>query len=92
MQGKVSSQKSNASEAIAGDLKHLVGHKIKCPNGRIMYFVPESLYSHPTSPNLDLSFDNPLVRQMFLLHNSLREAYPPNCTVGYDTSVFRMDY
>ena len=92
MQGKVSSQKSNASEAIAGDLKNLVGRKIKCPNGIIMYFVLESHATLPISPNLDLSFHNPLVRQMFLLHNSLREAYPPNCTVGYDTSVFRMDY
>ena len=49
-----------------------------------MYFVPESLANHPISPNLDLSFDNPLARQMFMLHNTLGEAYPPNCTVGYD--------
>ena len=92
MQGKVSSRKPKSSDAIAGDLKHLVGCKIKCPNGLTMYFVPESFATLPISPNLDLSFHNPLVRQMFLLHNSLREAYPPNCTVGYDTSVFRMDY
>ena len=92
MQGKVSSRKSKASDAIAGDLKHLVGCKIKCPNGITMYFVPESLAIHPISPNLDLSFDNPLVRQMFMLHNTLGEAYPPNCTVGYDTTCFRMDY
>ena len=92
MQGKVSSRKPKSSDAIAGDLKQLVGRKIKCPNGLIMYFVFESLATCPNSPNLDLSFNNPLVRQMFLLHNSLREAYPPNCTVGYDTSVFRMDY
>ena len=72
--------------------QHLVGRKIKCPNGLTMYFVPESLATLPISPNLDLSFHNPLVRQMFLLHNALGEAYPPNCTVGYDTSVFRMDY
>ena len=92
MQGKVSNRKSKASDAIAGDLKHLVGRKIKCPNGLTMYFVPESFANHPISPNLDLSFDNPLVRQMFMLHNTLGEAYPPNCTVGYDTKVFRMDY
>ena len=92
MQGKVSSQKSKASDAIAGDLKHLVGRKIKCPNGLIMYFIPESLATLPISPNLDLSFDNPLAHQMFMLHNTLGEAYPPNCTVGYDTSCFRMDY
>ena len=92
MQGKVSSRKSKASNAIVGDLKHLVGRKIKCPNGLTMYFVPESFANHPISPNLDLSFDNPLVRQMFMLHNTLGEAYSPNCTVGYDTSCFRMDY
>ena len=92
MQGKVSSRKSKASDAIAGDLKHLVGRKIKCPNGLTMYFVPASLANHPISPNLDLSFDNPLARRMFMLHNTLGEAYPPNCTVGYDTSCFRMDY
>ena len=92
LQGKVSSRKPKSSDAIAGDLKHLVGRKIKCPNGLTMYFIPKSLATLPISPNLDLSFHNPLVCQMFLLHNSLREAYPPNCTVGYDTSVFRMDY
>ena len=57
-----------------------------------MYFVPESFANHPTSPNLDLSFDNPRVRQMLMLHNTLCEAYPPNCTVGYVTNSFRMDY
>ena len=80
------------SNAFAGDLKHLVGHKIKYPNGLAMYFVPESLATCPISPNLDLSFNNPLARQIFMLHNALGEAYPPNCTVGYDTSCFRMDY
>ena len=50
-----------------------------------MYFVPESLAYHPISPNLDLSFDNQLVRQMFMLHNTHGEAYPPNCTVVYDS-------
>ena len=79
-------------DAIAGDLKHLVGRKIKFPNGLTMYFVPELLANHPISPNLDLSFDNPLVRRMFMLHNTLGEAYPPNSTVGYDTTCFRMDY
>ena len=80
------------SDAIAGDLKHLVGRNIKCPNGLIMYFVPKSLANHPIIPNLDLSFDNPLVRQMFMLHNTLGEAYTPNYIVGYDTKGFRMDY
>jgi len=92
LQGKVSSRKSKASDAYAGDLKHLVGRKIKCPNGLTMYFVPGFLDTHPIYPNQDLNFYVPLVRQMFLLHNSLGEAYPPNCTVGYDTSSFRMDY
>ena len=92
LQGKVSSRKSKASDAYAGDLKHLVGRKIKCPNGLTMYFVPRFLDTHPIYPNQDLNFHVPLVRQMFMLHNSLGEAYPPNCTVGYDTSVFRMDY
>ena len=92
MQGKVSSRKSKASDAIAGDLKHIMGRQIKCPNGLTMYFVSESLASHTISPNLDLIFDNPLVRQMFMLHNTLGEAYPPNCTLRYDTKVFRMDY
>ena len=92
LQGKVSSRKSKASDAYAGDLKHLVGRKIKCPNGLTMYFFPRFLDTHPIYPNQDLNFHVPLVRQMFLLHNSLGEAYPPNCTVGYDTSCFRMDY
>ena len=92
MQRKVSSRKSKASDAIAGDLKHIMGHKIKCLNDLTMNFVSESLASHAISPNLDLSFDNPLVRQIFMLHNSLGVAYPPNCTVGLDTSCFRMDY
>ena len=92
LQGKVSSLKSKASDAYTGDLKHLVGRKIKCPNGLTVYIDPESLANHPISPNLHLSFNNMLVRQMFMLHNTLGEAYPPNCTVGYDTSCFRMDY
>ena len=92
MQGKVYSLKSKASGAYAGDLKHLVGRKIKCPNVLTMYFVPGFLDTHPIYPNQDLNFHVPLVRQMFMLHNSLGEAYPPNCTVGYDTSYFRMDY
>ena len=57
-----------------------------------MYLVPESFAIHPISPNLDLSFNNPLACQMFMLHNTLGEAYPPNCIVGYDTKCFRMDY
>ena len=58
----------------------------------VLLFISESLASHTISPNLDLSFDNPLVHQMFMLHNTLCEAYPPNCTIGYDTKGFRMDY
>ena len=85
MQGKVSSQKSKASDANVGDLKHLVGRTIKCPNGLIMYFVPGFLDIHPIYPNKDMNFDSILVRQMFMLHTSLCEAYPPNCIVGYDT-------
>ena len=92
MQGKVSSRKSKASNANAGDLKHLVGRKIKYPNGLTMYFVPGFLDTHSIYRNQDPNFHAPLVHQMFLLHNSLGEAYPPNCTVGYDTSCFRMDY
>ena len=57
-----------------------------------MYFTFESLSSHTMSPNLDLSFDNPIVLQMLMLHNTLCEAYPPNCIVGYYTSCDRMDY
>ena len=88
MQGKVSSQKSKASDAQAGDLKHLEGRKIKCPNGLTMYFVPGFLDTHPIYPNQDLNFYVPLVRQMFMLHISLGEAYPHNYTVGYDTKGF----
>ena len=50
-----------------------------------MYFVPESLANHLINPNLDLSFDNPLVHQMFMLHNTLGEAYPANCTLRYNS-------
>ena len=86
MQGKLSSRKSKASDAYAGDLKHLVGRKIKCPNGLTMHFVPGFLDTHPIYPNQDLNFYVPLVRQMFMLHNSLGEANPANCIVGYDAS------
>ena len=88
MQGKVSSLKSKASDAYAGDLNHLMGRKIKCQNGLTMHFVPGFLDKHPIYPNKDLNFDNMIVRQMFMLHISLSEAYPPNCTVGYDTKGF----
>ena len=74
-----------ASKTNVGDLKHHVGRKIKCPNGLTMYFVPGFFDTHPIYPNQDLNFHVPLVRQMFMLHNSLGEAYPPNCTVGYMT-------
>ena len=57
-----------------------------------MYSTYESLTCHTVCSNLDLSYDNPSVRQMLMLHNIPCEAYPPNCTVGYDTKVFRMDY
>ena len=57
-----------------------------------MYFVPGFLDKHPIYPNQDLNFYVLLVRQMFLLHNFLGEAYPPNCNVGYDTKGIRMDY
>ena len=53
-----------------------------------MYFVPGFLDKHPIYPNQDLNFDNMLVHQMFMLHISLDEAYPPNYTVGYDTKGF----
>ena len=88
MQGKVSRRKSKASDAITRDLKHLMGRKIKCPNGLNIYFAPDFLDSHPIYPNQDPNFDNMLVRQMFMLHISLGEAYPPNCTIGYDTKGF----
>ena len=65
----VSSRKSKAFNAYAGDLKHLVGRKIKCPNGLTTYFVPGFLDTHPIYPNQDLKFYVSLVRQMFLLHN-----------------------
>ena len=81
----VSSRKSKASHAYAGDLKHLVGRKIKCPNGLIMHFIPGFLDIHPTYPNRDLNFDNMVVCYMFLLHNTLGEAYPANCAVGYNS-------
>ena len=84
----VSSWKSKASNAYAGDLKHLVGRKIKCQNGLTMYFVPGFLDKHPIYPNQDLNFDKMLFRQMLMLHISLGEAYPPNWTVGYDTKGF----
>ena len=88
MQGKVSSRKAKSSDNNARDLKHLVGRKIKCPNGLTMYFIPGFLDEHPIMPNQNLNFDNMLVRQMFMLHISLGEAYPPNCTIGYDTKGF----
>ena len=53
-----------------------------------MYFVPGFLDSHPICSNQDLNFDNMLVRQLFMLHISLGEAYPHNYTVGYDTKGF----
>ena len=69
-----------------------MGCKIKCLNGLTMYFVLGFLDEHPIMPNQNLNFDNMLVRYIFLLHNTLGEAYPANCIVGYDTSCFRMDY
>ena len=92
LQGKVSSRKSKALGANAGDLKHLVGHKIKCQNGLTMYFIPGFLENHPIYPNKDMNFDSMLVRQMFMLHTSLCEAYPPNFTIGYGCEGYWMDY
>ena len=88
MQGKVSSQKSKTSDANAGDLNHLVGRKIKCQNGLTLYFVPGFLDEHPILPNKNLNFDSMLVRYMFVLHNTLGEAYPANCTVGHDSESY----
>ena len=88
MQGKVSGWKSKPAGANSGDLKHLVGCKIKCQNGLTMYFVPGLVDKHHILPNKDLNFDSMLVRQMFALHTSLREAYPPNCTVGYGSKSY----
>ena len=88
MQGKVSSRKSKTSDADARDVEHLVGRKIKCQNGLTMYFVPGFLDNHPIYPNKDLNFDSMLVHQMFVLHTSLCEAYPPNYTVGYDSEGY----
>jgi len=85
LHGKVSSRKSKTFDANAGDLKHLVGHNIKCSNGLIMYFVPGFLDEHPIMPNQDLNFGNMLVRYMFLLHNTLGEAYPANYSVWYNS-------
>jgi len=88
LQGKVSSQKSKTCDANAGDLKHLVGRKIKCQNGVTMYFVPWFLDDHPIMPNQNLNFDSMLVRQMFMLHNTLGEAYPASCTVEYGSEDY----
>ena len=46
-------------------------------------FVPGYLDKNHVYPNKDLNFDNMLVLQMFMLHTSVGEAYPANCTVGY---------
>ena len=92
LQEKVSSRKSRASGTNVGDLKHLVGRKIKCQNGLTMYFVPGFLDNHPIYPNKDLNFDSMLVRQMSMLRTSLCEAYPPNCTVGYGSEGYWEDY
>lgn len=88
LQGKVSGRKTKTSDAYAGDLKHLVGRKIKCQNGLTMYFILGFLDKHSIYTNKDLKFDNMLVTQMFMLQISLGEAYPPNNTVGYDTKGF----
>ena len=88
MQGKVSSRKSKTSEANVGDLKHLVGRKIKCQNDFTIYFVPGFHDEHPILPNKNLNFDSMLVRQMFMLHNTLGEAYPANCTIGYGSEGY----
>ena len=53
-----------------------------------MYFIPGFLDKHAILPNKNLNFDNMLVRYMFVLHNTLGEAYPANCTVGYDFETY----
>ena len=53
-----------------------------------MYFVLGFLDKHPIYPNKDLNFDNMLVRYMFLLHNTLGEAYPANYTIGYNSESY----
>ena len=50
------------SDAYAGDLKHLVGRKIKCLNSLTMYSIPDILDTHPVYPNQDLNFHVPLAR------------------------------
>jgi hypothetical protein len=62
LKGMVSNRKSKTSDANAGDLKHLVGRKIKCQNGLTIYFVPWFLDKLPIMPNKDLNFDSMLVR------------------------------
>ena len=76
------------SEDNARDLKHLVGRQIKCQNGLTMYFVPGFLDKHPILPSKNLNFDSMLVGYMFVLHNTLGEAYPANYTVGYDSKNY----
>ena len=53
-----------------------------------MFFVPGFLEVHPVMPNKNLNFDNMLVHKMFVLHNTLGEAYPANFTVGYDSESY----
>ena len=60
----------------------------KMPKWSYYVFIPGFLENHPIYPHQDLDFDNMLVRQMFMLHISLGEAYPPKCTAGYDTKGF----
>ena len=69
-------------------MEQISTHKLKC----YKLHTVGVLDKHPIYPNQDLNFHVPLLRQMFLLPNSLGEAYPPNCTIGYDTKGFRMDY
>jgi hypothetical protein len=75
-------------EDNAGDLKILVGRKIKCQNGLTIYFVHGFLDENPILPSKNLTFHDSLCRQMFVLHNILGEAYPTNCTVGYNSESY----
>ena len=88
MQGQVSSRKALGSEDNAGDLKNLVGRKIKCPNGLTIYFIHGFLDDHPTISSKKLTFSESLHRQMFALHNCLGKAYPTNCSVGYTSESY----
>ena len=72
----------------AGHLKHPVGRKIKCQHGLTIYFIPGFLDEQHILPSKNLNFDSMLVRQMFMLHNTLGEAYPANYAIGYGSEGY----